>query len=112
MAGTVLTGMARIVGIPFGMMDSNTWLIICPEQTVLIDPAAPVKRLPENLPSIKLILATHGHLDHISRADVWRDATGAPLCIHAADAGCLTDADQNLSSLFRQPMVRYTRCAR
>lgn len=94
---------AKIIALPFGLMGSNTWLIVCAEQTILIDPSAPVKRLPEGLPPIRLILATHGHLDHINRADAWRDASLAPLAIHQADAGCLTDAQQNLSAQISQP---------
>ena len=54
---------------------------------------------------MSLILATHGHLDHINRADAWRDATSAPLAIHPADEGCLTDARQNLSDQISQPFV-------
>ena len=95
----------KIIALPYGWMGSNTWLIVCPEKTILIDPSAPVKRLPEGLPPVRLILATHGHLDHINRADAWRDATLAPLAIHTADAGCLTDARQNLSDQISQPFV-------
>ena len=96
---------AKIIALPFGWMGSNTWLIVCPEQTIVIDPSAPVKRLPAELPPVRLILATHGHLDHINRADAWRDATLAPLAIHTADSGCLTDAQQNLSAQISQPFV-------
>jgi len=96
---------AKIIALPYGWMGSNTWLIVCPDQTILIDPSAPVKRLPDGLPSVRLILATHGHLDHINRADAWRDATSAPLAIHPADEGCLTDARQNLSDQISQPFV-------
>lgn len=34
---------------------------------------------------IQLILATHGHMDHIGSAAKIRDITGAPIAIHAAD---------------------------
>jgi hydroxyacylglutathione hydrolase len=34
---------------------------------------------------IQLILATHGHADHIGSAKALRDITGAPLAIHQAD---------------------------
>jgi glyoxylase-like metal-dependent hydrolase (beta-lactamase superfamily II) len=97
--------LAKIIALPYGWMGSNTWLIVCPEQTILIDPSAPVKRLPEGLPPVGLILATHGHLDHINRADAWREATSASLAIHTDDADCLTDARKNLSAQISQPFV-------
>jgi glyoxylase-like metal-dependent hydrolase (beta-lactamase superfamily II) len=34
---------------------------------------------------IRLILATHGHADHIGSAKALRDITGAPIAIHKAD---------------------------
>jgi glyoxylase-like metal-dependent hydrolase (beta-lactamase superfamily II) len=34
---------------------------------------------------IRLILATHGHADHIGSAKALRDITGAPIAIHEAD---------------------------
>ena len=44
----------------------------------------------ENL-KINAVLNTHGHSDHIGANDAVRDATGAPLYIHAADENMLTD---------------------
>ena len=50
----------------------------------------------ENL-KINAVLNTHGHSDHIGANDAVRDATGAPLYIHAADENMLTDPRANLS---------------
>ena len=66
--GSIMTT-TKIITLPFGLMGSNTWLIVCPEMTIVVDPSAPLKRLPEGLPQVRLILATHGHMDHINRAD-------------------------------------------
>lgn len=38
---------------------------------------------------LSLILVTHGHPDHYGSADVLRDRTGAPIAVHAADAGAV-----------------------
>ena len=51
----------------------------------------------ENI-DVKAVLDTHGHCDHIGANDVIRDATGAPLYIHEADAPMLTDMKLNLAA--------------
>lgn len=47
--------------------------------------------------TVEAILNTHGHSDHIAANDAVRNATGAPLYIHAADEHMLTDPRANLS---------------
>lgn len=48
--------------------------------------------------SIKAVLNTHGHCDHIGADDAIRDATKAPLYIHKEDAPMLGDVKLNLSA--------------
>ena len=48
--------------------------------------------------SIKAVLNTHGHCDHIGADDAIRDETKAPLYIHKEDAPMLGDAKLNLSA--------------
>ena len=48
--------------------------------------------------SIKAVLNTHGHCDHIGADDAIRDATEAPLYIHKEDAPMLGDVKMNLSA--------------
>jgi hydroxyacylglutathione hydrolase len=42
-------------------------------------------------PRLDLILVTHAHFDHIGAAGPLREATGAPIAVHRADAGLLRD---------------------
>ena len=97
--------MADILALPFGMFDSVTYLIRMPGSVCLIDPSAPVARLPRDLPPVSLILATHGHIDHLDQSDVWRSQTGSPLAIHGADAPALTDPAVNLSGMMGRRLV-------
>ncbi|MCR5560165.1 MBL fold metallo-hydrolase [Schwartzia sp. (in: firmicutes)] len=68
----------------------------------VIDPGGNPERILEHIKKEKLdiryVLNTHGHGDHIGADDAIRDATGAPLYIHEADAGMLADPRENLSA--------------
>ena len=97
--------MARIVTLPYGLFQACSYLICLPSVCCLIDPTIPPARLPAGDPEIKLLLATHGHIDHISQADVWRQLTRAPLWIHPDDADCLTSSARNLSAIMQNPVV-------
>jgi hydroxyacylglutathione hydrolase len=67
---------------------------------ILIDPGEPGKagvvlrklcaRLGE-APNIDVIVATHGHFDHIGAARRMRELTGAPLAMHRDDASWLRE---------------------
>ncbi|MBK9122345.1 MAG: MBL fold metallo-hydrolase [Chloroflexi bacterium] len=58
-------------------------------ETVLIDPVDQpellLKTLTDNNLTLKLILATHGHFDHVLASAAVKEATGAPFYIHADD---------------------------
>lgn len=47
---------------------------------------------------LKYILLTHGHFDHVCGVKDLKDAFGGQICIHTADAECLFDPEQSLSS--------------
>ena len=48
--------------------------------------------------SLKYILLTHGHFDHISGVKRLKDVCGGLICIHNEDAACLTDPKKSLNS--------------
>jgi hydroxyacylglutathione hydrolase len=76
----------------------NTYLVR-DRGAVLVDPgtargaSAVLRRLRRLLDprEIRLIIATHGHWDHIGAARRFREATGAPLAIHRDDAQWLRE---------------------
>lgn len=78
-----------------GMLATNCY-ILAPDKrapAVVIDPAGEVKSIVSRLHKAELecvaILCTHGHVDHVAGAGPLSDAVGAPVFIHAADAGAL-----------------------
>lgn len=97
--------MARIITLPYGLFQACSYLICLPSACCLIDPTVPPARLPAGIGNIRLIMATHGHIDHICQADVLRRLTRAPLWIHPEDSDCLTSARQNLSAIMQNPAV-------
>jgi len=75
---------------------------------VVVDPgfdfAAVLKALRGK--SLKAILLTHGHIDHIAGVKAVKEAhPDAPIVIGRGDAAMLTDAGKNLSAKFGLPLM-------
>lgn len=77
-----------IKGLTLGMVATNAYLIgdIETGEAVLIDPVdqadALVNAAKEEEWTITLVLATHGHFDHVLASKPLKDLTGAPFYIH------------------------------
>ena len=72
------------------------------KEGMIIDPADEAQRILENVRElsldIKLIVLTHGHLDHIGALQEVKQATGAEVAIHGDDANFIQD--HSLGNLF------------
>ena len=83
---------------------SNCFIVHDGGEALVIDPVVSANRVISLLENhslvLKGILLTHGHFDHIFRADELREATGAPLYVHKDDAEMLTDSKKNAYSFF------------
>ena len=104
----------KIVRIPSEGYGSNCWVMIDEEsgEYVLIDPSPSGEAFLEftekrglKKESLKYILLTHGHFDHITGADEIRDASGAPLAIHEADADFLITDKNAYKYFFREELI-------
>jgi hydroxyacylglutathione hydrolase len=75
-----------------GMLQCNCYIVGCEETKVgiIVDPGgdAPtiLDRVEELGFTIKLIVNTHGHIDHIAANRPLKEATGAQIAIHREDA--------------------------
>jgi len=81
--------------LPVGPIMANCYILGC-EQTleaVVIDPGGDADRilmaLAESSLTLKYIVNTHGHFDHVGANKLLNDATGAPILVHALDAPML-----------------------
>jgi len=93
-----------------GFAEANCYVLACDEsrEAGIIDPgtqgkdeasaiAAEIERLGA---SVRYIINTHGHPDHISGNDFLKAAVGGEVLIHELDAFKLTDPMRNASRMF------------
>lgn len=91
--------------IETGSFSANCFLIGCEEtkEALIIDPGgnhhAILKAINDGGWTIRYIVNTHGHYDHIGANGDVKDETGAEILIHTADAAMLDKPMLNLSSL-------------
>lgn len=87
-----------------GELDTNCWIVDdgTGAGAVVIDPAGDEAVLLEALEgrSVSYVVLTHGHFDHLVAARAVLAATGAPLLVHEADAGRITNAEGTGARLF------------
>ena len=85
----------EIVALTLGLVPTNCYVVGdgATGAAVVIDPAddapAILKLTQERGWTVRQILATHAHFDHVLAADDLRQATGAPFRLHEADAPLL-----------------------
>lgn len=94
----------KIQTMPLGMIRANCYLVSTEKKNAfVIDPGGEASRvlrkLEEEGVSLKMILLTHGHHDHI--AGVWKlaEETGAQVYIHKDDLEMLQNIDLSLCSM-------------
>lgn len=91
--------------LTIGMLATNCYIVAAGKgaPAVVIDPAGEVKSIVSRLRRAELecvgVLCTHGHVDHVAGAGPLSDAVGAPVYIHAADAGSLASPRTRLMGL-------------
>lgn len=68
-------------------VDNNVWIVGDDSECIVIDPAHNPEAIVEavNGRTVKAILLTHGHDDHISSAGAFRELVKAPIHLHQDD---------------------------
>jgi len=88
-----------------GPIEANCYILALDEgaEAVIIDPGAEEHKITKILDKYKLkpgiVIATHGHYDHIGACDKFK----VPIFIHEKDAEYLRDPELNLSGIFSIP---------
>ena len=97
--------MAKIIRYECRGIGSNCYLFYDDDATasVVIDPsAAPETVAPvfgPILPTVRAILLTHAHADHMFALKKWKEATGAPILIGRFDRYAMSDPEANVAYL-------------
>ena len=90
-----------IRGMPVGPLQANCYIVGCEQtrQAAVIDPGGDADRILTALAkeklTLKAIIDTHGHFDHIGANQPIQSASGAQLMIHKLDAPMLGDMVQS-----------------
>lgn len=94
----------EIIALKVSSFSSNCFIVHNGVDAFVVDPSISEKNILSTLQdkqlSLKGILLTHGHFDHIWRANELREATGAPLYVHELDAEMLTNSNKNAYRTF------------
>lgn len=87
-----------------GGFAANCYLAAEGSDAVLIDPTAPVSEVKAALQkknaTLRAVLLTHGHFDHLLTAEQIRKAFQVPLLVHESDSEMLPNGEKNASLSF------------
>ena len=82
-----------------GPISTNCYAVVSEGQAMVVDPGACGQRVAEALEAsgvkVALVVATHGHADHVGGVDALVRATGAPYAIAEADDDLARHARRN-----------------
>ena len=100
--------MGQIKSMTLGMVATNCYLIINKEtkEALLIDPADNALRISnvieENVCTLKAILLTHGHFDHIMALNELKKRYNVPVYAHEEEEDVLKQSSLNMSGMIGQ----------
>jgi glyoxylase-like metal-dependent hydrolase (beta-lactamase superfamily II) len=93
--------MSKVVRIVVGDIATNCYLLQSGEEIAVIDPGFEGTKIlsqAKNLiGTIKYIINTHGHVDHIGENRIIKEVTNAKIYVHKDDAELLIHPSKNLS---------------
>ena len=83
----------QVTRLSVGPMDNNVYVLIDPttRESIVIDAANDADRILAAVEgtTVRYILQTHGHEDHVQALAEFKEATQAPVAVHPADAAML-----------------------
>ena len=102
----------KVTGMTLGMVGTNVWICVNEEtkEAFVVDPADGAvlfeAKLAQNQWTLKGILLTHGHFDHIGAVEALRNAYQVPVWAAEAERELLSDVEANLSGSWTGRPIR------
>lgn len=99
----------KLETLVLGSLQTNCYILLeeSTGEAAIIDPADQAEQILETVKqmgcTVKYIIITHAHIDHIAALDAVAIKTGAPVVIHAADQYTLNNDALNLALYFGLP---------
>lgn len=95
--------MAEVERLVVGPLATNCYLLKSGEELAIIDPGGDAERIVERARAlggtVKYVIDTHGHVDHVAANLAVRDAFAAELVIHDEDSFMLLEPDNMMAGL-------------
>ena len=108
--------MLKVTTLTFPCFSANCYLVTdeSTNESLLIDPGSYGDRQrdfikSQGIESLKYILLTHGHFDHMIGVERFRNAFGGEVVVHENDSDKLSSAVGSLYSRFERSMFRCSR---
>jgi len=95
----------RVERFQVGPLDNNLYLLTSPasRDAVVIDPSLESGHVLEEIArrrlTVRRILLTHAHVDHILMAQAFQEATGAPVWLHDGDRPLYEHAEEQAAAV-------------
>lgn len=95
----------RVERFPVGPLDNNLYLLTVTgsRDAIVIDPSLESGHVLDTIQSrgltVRKILLTHAHIDHIVMVKAFHEATGAPVWLHAGDRVFYERAEEQARSM-------------
>jgi glyoxylase-like metal-dependent hydrolase (beta-lactamase superfamily II) len=108
MPGAGVPAVVSVDRLVVGPLATNCYILKAADELAVVDPGGEPERILAHAGelggTVRHVICTHGHIDHIAAAGEVLAATGAELLVHLDDALMLVEPDANLASFSGLPV--------
>ncbi len=92
----------KITAVADGPYASNCYVVKSGDEGIIIDPSSNPQRIvyEQGIKTVKYIIVTHAHIDHIFALDEVKKSTGAKIAVGENDFNAINNSVLNLAEMF------------